>query len=163
MFRKGLLITLVILGLGAFTGWNHRVDILDSLCGTTPPAPTAQIQEALEQGAMLLDVRMYVETRKQDADLLTGAENIPLLRLASHMDALPRDRTLITFCVSGKRAGKAADMLRARDFKALSGGGIANVREILKTIEPSPRSRPEGPPLERPTEEATTTQPGVES
>jgi hydroxyacylglutathione hydrolase len=163
MVKKILLVLLLFLGLGGFTGWIYRVQILDFLCGTTPPASTSQISEALDEGAMLLDVRMYVETRKQDADLLPGSENVPLLRLRWQRDELPRDRPIVTFCVSGKRAGKAADMLRGWGFEALSGGGIAHLRQILKTIEPSPRFRPDGPPLERPTEKPTTTQLGEES
>ena len=63
------------------------------------------------------------------------AVNIPLLRLTSHLEELPRDRTIITFCESGKRAGKSADMLKARGFNALSGGGIANVERILEEVK----------------------------
>ena len=74
---------------------------------------------------------MYVETRREDANLIPEASNIPLLRLLWNLEELPRDKTIITFCESGKRAGKAADMLNARGFTALSGGGIANLQSIL--------------------------------
>ena len=131
MFRNTLLISMIILGIGALAGWQYRVELLDFLCGTTPPASTAQIEEALRHEAMLLDVRMYVETRKDGANLIPDARNIPLLRLTWNLDELPHDRTIITFCETGKRAGKAADMLNARGFKALSGGGISNVEGIL--------------------------------
>lgn len=131
MFNTILIASAVILVIGVLAGWHYRVQILDFLCGTTPPAPTEQLKEALDNHAMLLDMRMYVETRKEDADLIPGARNIPLLRLRWHFDELPRDKTLITFCVSGKRAGKGADMLNSRGFKALSGGGISNVKTIL--------------------------------
>ena len=131
MFNPILLASVVILVIGILIGWHYRVQILDSLCGTTPPAPTGQLKEALDNQAMLLDMRMYVETRKEGADLVPGAKIIPLLRLRWHFDELPRDKTIITFCVSGKRAGKAADMLNARGFKALSGGGISNVKAIM--------------------------------
>ena len=80
---------------------------------------------------MILDVRMYVETRKEGANLIPEARNIPLLRLLWHLDELPRDRTIITYCESGKRAGKVADMLNARGFTALSGGGILDLQKIL--------------------------------
>ena len=129
--KKYLLISALFLGLIALVGYQYRVEILDSLCGTTPPAPKAQIDEALENNAMILDVRMYVETRKEGANLIPGAKNIPLLRLLWRLDELPRDRTIITYCESGKRAGKVADMLNARGFKALSGGGISNLEKIL--------------------------------
>ena len=131
MPKKYLLISVLVLGCVAAVGYQNRVEILDSLCGTTPPAPKAQIEEALENNAMILDVRMYVETSKEGANLIPGAKNIPLLRLLWRLDELPRDRTIITYCESGKRAGKVADMLNDRGFKALSGGGISNLEEIL--------------------------------
>ena len=131
MFRKYWPIAVLALGIVALAGYQYRVELLDALCGTTPPAPRAQIVEALENDAMILDVRMYVETRKDDANLIPEAGNIPLLRLLWKLEELPRDRTIITFCESGKRAGKAADMLNARGFKAISGGGISNLQNIL--------------------------------
>jgi rhodanese-related sulfurtransferase len=131
MVKRALITALVTAGLAGLAGWILRVQVLDALCGTTPPAPTAELEDAIRQHAMLLDVRMYVETRKPGAELIPQAVNVPLLRLRGHLNELPRDRQIITFCVSGKRAGRAADMLRARGFKALSGGGIANLRRIL--------------------------------
>jgi hydroxyacylglutathione hydrolase len=134
VFKKFLLIFVIILGIGALVGYQYRVEVLDFLCGTTPPAPTAQLEEALKNDAMILDVRMYVETRRDGADLIPEAKNIPLLRLLWNLDELPRDKTIITHCVSGARAGKAADMLNARGFTALSGGGISNVEKILNEM-----------------------------
>ena len=131
MFNKYIVIAVLALGVVAVAGYRYRVEILDALCGTTPPASRAQIEEALENHAMILDVRMYVETRKEGANIIPEARNIPLLRLLWNLDELPRDRTIITYCESGKRAGKVADMLNARGFKAISGGGILNLQEIL--------------------------------
>jgi rhodanese-related sulfurtransferase len=135
MFRKYLPIAALALVIVAIAGYQFRVELLDALCGTTPPAPQAQIEEALENNAMILDVRMYVETRKEGANLIPEAKNIPLLRLWWNLDGLPRDRTIITYCESGKRAGKVADMLNARGFKAISGGGILNLQEIINKQE----------------------------
>ena len=131
MFNKYIVIAVLALGVVALAGYRYRVEILDALCGTTPPASRAQIEEALENHAMILDVRMYVETRKEGANIIPEAKNIPLLRLLWNLDDLPRDRTIITYCESGKRAGKVADMLNARGFKALSGGGISNLQKHL--------------------------------
>lgn len=131
MLKKILLVCAVILVIAGSIGWHYRPQLLDLMCGTTPAAPTEQLEEALRNGAIIVDVRMYVETRKEGADLVPGAENIPLLRLTSHLGELPHDKTIITFCMSGKRAGKAADILNARGFRALSGGGIANVKRVL--------------------------------
>ena len=134
MFKKYFPIAAVVVVVIGVAGYQYRVEILDALCGTTPPAPRAQIEEALDNDAMILDVRMYVETRKEGANLISEAKNIPLLRLLWNLDELPRDRTIITFCESGKRAGKAADMLNARGFTALSGGGISNLQSILVAV-----------------------------
>jgi hydroxyacylglutathione hydrolase len=134
MFKKYFpIVALVVVFIGV-AGYQYRVEILDALCGTTPPAPRAQIEEALDNDAMILDVRMYVETRKEGANLVPGADNVPLLRLLWNLEDLPHDRTIITFCESGKRAGKAADMLNARGFTALSGGGISNLQSILVAV-----------------------------
>ena len=135
MFTKYLPIAVFALGIVGIAGYQYRVELLDVLCGTTPPAPKAQIEEALENNAMILDVRMYVETRKEGANLIPEAKNIPLLRLLWNLDGLPRDRTIITYCESGKRAGKVADMLNARGFKAISGGGILNLQKILAGLK----------------------------
>ena len=134
MFPKYFPIAAVVVVFIGVAGYQYRVEILDALCGTTPPAPRAQIEEALDNDAMILDVRMYVETRKEGANLISEAKNIPLLRLLWNLDELPRDGTIITFCESGKRAGKAADMLNARGFTALSGGGISNLQSILVAV-----------------------------
>jgi hydroxyacylglutathione hydrolase len=134
MFKKFFPIAVVVVVFIGVAGYQYRVELLDALCGTTPPAPRAQIEEALDNDAMILDVRMYVETRKEGANLISEAKNIPLLRLLWNLDELPRDRTIITFCESGKRAGKAADMLNARGFTALSGGGISNLQSILVAV-----------------------------
>ena len=131
MFNKYVVFALLGLGFVALVGYRYRVEILDALCGTPPPASRSQIENALKNDAMILDVRMYVETRKEGANIIPEAKNIPLLRLLWNLDELPRDRTIITYCESGKRAGKVADMLNARGFRAISGGGILNLQRIL--------------------------------
>jgi len=70
MMKKLLPVAALVLGIAFIAGYQYRVEILDALCGTTPPAPSAQIVEALENDAMILDVRMYVETRREDANLI---------------------------------------------------------------------------------------------
>jgi phage shock protein E len=134
-----VLLALAGAGLVALAAWHYRPQLIDLKYGTTPAASEAQLTEALARGAVILDVRMYVETRKDGADLIPGALNIPLQRLTGQLESLPRDKPIIAFCVTGKRAGKAADVLRARGFEALSGGGIANVRQVLRHIEESKR------------------------
>ena len=137
--RNILFVVLVALAAVAFAGWRFSPQIHDALLAKRPPAPAAEIQAALERGALILDVRMELETRKEGAELIPGATNISLLGLKKHLDALPRDRQIVTFCVSGGRAGKAAEVLREHGFDAISGGGIANVRAVLEGIDPAHR------------------------
>ena len=141
-----LLVVLAVLAVVGIAGWRFSPQIHDALLAKRPPAPAAEIGAALERGALILDVRMHRETSQEGAELLPGAVNISLLGLERRLEELPRDRPIITYCVSGGRAGKAAEVLRERGFEALSGGGIANLRSILGDADPSRRLPQQGPP-----------------
>jgi phage shock protein E len=131
-FKKILVVTMVVVGVLAFGAWRFSPEIHDAMLAKRPPASTAEITAAIERGALILDVRMERETREPGADLVPGATNISLFSLEDRLDSLPRDRPIITYCVSGGRAGKAAEVLREHGFDALSGGGIANLRAIVE-------------------------------
>jgi rhodanese-related sulfurtransferase len=137
--KKALVVTLVVAGVVAFVAWRWSPEIHDAMLAKRPPASTAEIAAALERGALILDVRMERETRKQGAELVPGATNISLFGLERRLDSLPRDRPIVTFCVTGGRAGKAAEILREHGFEALSGGGVADVRAILEGTDPARR------------------------
>jgi rhodanese-related sulfurtransferase len=137
--KKALVVTLVVVGVVAFVAWRWSPEIHDAMLAKRPPASTAEIAAALERGALILDVRMERETRKQGAELVPGATNISLFVLERRLDSLPRDRPIVTFCVTGGRAGKAAEILRENGFEALSGGGVADVRAILVDTDPARR------------------------
>jgi phage shock protein E len=130
--KKALVVTLVIVGVVAFLAWRFSPEIHDAMLAKRPPASTAEITAALERGALILDVRMERETREEGAELVPGAVNISLFSLEERLDSLPRDRPIVTYCVTGGRAGKAAELLREHGFEALSGGGIADVRAIVE-------------------------------
>lgn len=67
------------------------------------------------QAPFLLDVRHADEFRDGHVD---GALNIPVEQLAERYTALgvPRDREIVVYCVSGRRAAKAQDILEARGY-----------------------------------------------
>ncbi|BCS95385.1 hypothetical protein DSLASN_10170 [Desulfoluna limicola] len=70
---------------------------------------------------VFLDVRTQEE---KDHLTFTFAQHIPLHELPDRVDELPRDKFIITFCVSGFRAAMAYAFLRTQDFdeiKALKG------------------------------------------
>jgi rhodanese-related sulfurtransferase len=102
------------------------------LCGSgaTSVLPAKEVAALLKQGAFLLDVRTMLETRKGFAP---GATKIPLLRLKWNLDELPKKKTIVTYCGTGERAGKAKDILEKAGFKAVNGGGYAGILAILET------------------------------
>jgi rhodanese-related sulfurtransferase len=49
-----------------------------------------------------------------------GAVNVPYDQVAARLAELPRDREIVLYCRSGRRAGLAADVLAANGFKRLT-------------------------------------------
>ncbi len=97
--------------------------------GTKSISPQSEVAEAVRSGACILDVRLALEARK---GMVPGAKNIDLLVLGRHLDELPRDRTIVTYCKTGGRAGKARDILDRNGFKVLNGGGYETVMKIVE-------------------------------
>ena len=100
------------------------------LCGSgaTSVRPAKEIAELIKNGAFILDVRTMFETRK---GIAPGATKIPLLRLKRHLDELPKNKIIVTYCGTGERAGKAKDILEAGGFKAVNGGSYKGILNIL--------------------------------
>jgi rhodanese-related sulfurtransferase len=71
----------------------------------------AEAQQALGQGAVLLDVREPDEWR---AGHVKGARHIPLGQLPQRTRELPPGRPVITVCRSGARSARAAGLLAAQ-------------------------------------------------
>jgi rhodanese-related sulfurtransferase len=110
------------------------------LCGSgaTSVLSAKEIAELLEKGAFLLDVRTMLEAKK---GMAPAATNIPLLRLKRHLEELPHYRTIVTYCGTGERAGKAKDILEAAGFRAVNGGSYAGILEILGKEQREPIAR----------------------
>ena len=79
----------------------------------------AEAREALERGAVLLDVREPHEWRLGHAP---KARHIPLGQLTARAGELPRNREVLIVCRSGSRSARAAKMLSTRR------GDVANVK-----------------------------------
>jgi phage shock protein E len=112
------------------------------LCGTGSESirPESEVASLIKNGAFLLDVRTKMEAKK---GMALGATNIPLLRLKRHFDALPDGGTIVTYCGTGERAGKAKDILEAAGFKAANGGSYKTVLKLVGgkfESAPSPRT-----------------------
>jgi phage shock protein E len=104
--------------------------IKKSLCGSgaTSVKPAKEVAGLIENGAFILDVRTVMEAKK---GIAPGATNVPLLRLKRHLDELPHGKTIVTYCGTGQRAGKATDILESAGFKAVNGGSYSGILKIL--------------------------------
>ena len=76
---------------------------------------TQNARQAVEQGALLLDVR----TPEEFADgHLDGAVNIPVQSLEERAAELPaKDRQLVVYCRSGARSARATSWLKAQGYQ----------------------------------------------
>lgn len=80
------------------------------------------VKSAMDRGAYLLDVRSPAEFK---AGSITGAVNIPVDALRYKLARLPKDRTILIFCLVGVRGYIASRILSANGFSDcfnLSGG-----------------------------------------
>ena len=71
--------------------------------GTSSIRPEEEVADAIKNGAFILDVRTGLEAKKGTAQ---GATNIDLLVLKRHLDELPRDRTIVTYCKTRRPGGE---------------------------------------------------------
>ena len=95
--------------------------------GTRSIRPESEVAGQIRSGAYILDVREAFEAKR---GIAPGATNISLLQIKRHLSELPRDRTIVTYCETGGRAGKARDILERNGFKVVNGGGYETIRKI---------------------------------
>ena len=80
-----------------------------------------QVQEFLDNGALILDVRTQ---REWDNGHLENAMHIPLKDLNTRVDEVKKlNKPIITCCESGARSAKAAKFLNLNNIEATNGGG----------------------------------------
>ena len=71
------------------------------------------LQEAVDNGAMVIDVRQPSEFAEGAID---GAVNIPLRDLSEELADLPNDQMIVVYCASGHRAALATGALQVAGF-----------------------------------------------
>ncbi|HEX4746756.1 MAG TPA: rhodanese-like domain-containing protein [Gaiellaceae bacterium] len=104
-----------------------HLDIAGYLLGGGPeriePVSVEELDELLERGAELIDVR---EKDERDTGYIAGSRNIPYRLLALGEADLPQDRPIVTICETGPRAAIAASILARDGFDAhpVVDGGI---------------------------------------
>lgn len=91
---------------------------------------TVSIEEYLESGAVVIDVR----TKQEFADgHVQGSKNIPLNTIGLRMDEIKKiGKPIITCCRSGARSGSAASILKQNGIDAINGGPWGNVVNCIK-------------------------------
>ena len=87
------------------------------------------IQEFLDKGAIILDVR---SKREWDNGHIKNARHIPLDELQSQIGKLQKlKKPIITCCASGARSSQAVDILSSNNIKATNGGGWLSLQRKL--------------------------------
>jgi len=80
----------------------------------------ASVQEAVDAGAFLIDVR----TAGEVADgFITGATNIDIRNMAKEIDGVPTDANVITYCGSGHRSAMAVAAMHVLQTDNVKGYG----------------------------------------
>jgi rhodanese-related sulfurtransferase len=83
---------------------------------------TAAARGLASEGATLIDVR---EPDEYADGHIPGAIHVPLGRLQAHLEGVPRDRPVLTYCAMGERSTTAASTLERSGFaevRNLKGG-----------------------------------------
>ena len=86
----------------------------------------AAVQEKIEQGATVLDVRTAGE---YESGHYKGAKNIPVQDLQDRLTELgEKKKAIVVYCASGMRSAQAAKILTAAGFTDVTNaGGLRNL------------------------------------
>ena len=102
-------------------------------------SPTDAAAQASAGKAILVDVR---ERNELDAGMAQGARWYPTSSIKSDPDAyrefvasLPADQTIVFYCASGGRSGKAAEIATQQGRKAANAGGFKDWKDAGLPIE----------------------------
>ncbi|MFZ9756240.1 MAG: rhodanese-like domain-containing protein [Bacteroidia bacterium] len=91
--------------------------------------PSVDFKALVAEGAIVVDVRSSGEYKMGHID---GSKNIPLDQLNAKVKNLPKGKTIITCCQSGRRSGIAKSFLDSQGFVCHNGGGWSSLRSKLK-------------------------------
>lgn len=97
-------------------------------CAGAQVAEPATVQELIDKGALVVDVRSEAEYKQGH---LENALNIPHTEVKEHLDRFPEDKSepVVVYCRSGRRSGIAKDVLQEHGYtNVVNGGGYADLR-----------------------------------
>ncbi|MCC6393746.1 MAG: rhodanese-like domain-containing protein [Bryobacterales bacterium] len=98
----------------------------------TKQITSEELEALLKQHVFLLDVREPRELVEVGA--VKGYMNIPLGQLESRLSEVPKDKTIVTICARGVRAGKAGDILVKHGYKVAGACGITEWKAKNKPV-----------------------------
>ncbi|WP_243643601.1 rhodanese-like domain-containing protein [Tenacibaculum sp. M341] len=88
-----------------------------------------QIQEYLEKGAVVLDVRTIAEWNEGHSE---GAKHIVLNTIPENIEEIKSwDKPVIAVCRSGGRSGQATEFLQGHGIDIINGGPWGDVDQYL--------------------------------
>jgi rhodanese-related sulfurtransferase len=88
-----------------------------------------EVQEYLEKGAVVIDVRTVEEYNDGHVD---GSHNIVLDTIEDHIEQIKNfNKPVITVCRSGSRSGAAMEILSDEDVDVINGGPWQNVDQYI--------------------------------
>ena len=86
-------------------------------------APKSISQEALLERQARHDASLFVLDVRTPSEFAAGhvpdAVNIPYDQIASRLQDVPKDKDVVLYCKSGRRAGLAAEVLEAHGYTRL--------------------------------------------
>lgn len=92
-----------------------------------PEVDVAQLDEARQAGAVLIDVR---ESDEYEAGHVPGAVPIPIGEVVARLDEVPADGPVYVICETGGRSQRVTQFLRSKgvDARNVAGGTTAWAR-----------------------------------
>ena len=124
---------LIRIGLDRIVGWVDPAEMTSAVeTISTPEVDPTEAARQIDRGEVsILDVRRATEFA---AGGLDGAQNIAHTRLASRLDELPVDRTLLVHCQGGIRSARACGYLQRLGYDVINmEGGYAAWRKAHAT------------------------------
>ena len=121
-----LFLSILVLGTSCRSGANSGAPSSETATAEAPVVvrevtqeQVLQLRETPREDVLILDVRTPAEFARGH---VPGARNIPHTEIADHLDELAphKDKEIILYCQSGRRAGIAADILKANGFTNLA-------------------------------------------
>lgn len=87
------------------------------------------ILEALEKGAVILDVRSPNEFK---GGHIQGSKNIPVNEIRSKVEMIRKwNKPVITVCLSGSRSASAKSVLASAGIEVYNGGPWYSLRKLI--------------------------------